>query len=352
MPRREGAIRIAAAKQISRAGNGRARSPSAPPSLRTWDASQESLRNYACKDAQKGNCPRTAVSPPSVYLYGLSQAPLAMHRRRFSFSAPADYKTERKPKGDEKRTCWRMKSNAVHFITSGIVACGLCLCAEAAGAKTNAVEKTVATSVAKVDAAAKTAAEAKAAAEKGGAEAQFRYAEILRDGRGVAKNMKEAAKWTRKAADAGHARAQCQMGLFYINGLGVDRDEDKAVEWLENAAKQNNALAQYNLGIYYARFSDKESVRLALKWLNEAVKQDYADAEYNLAKLYLNPHHPASKEQGAGRRAIQLLRFSAAQGHAGAKEMLEELGCSAPQPQEKSQELRQIERTTLINNVF
>ena len=83
-------------KQISRAGNGMARSPSAPSSLRTWDASQESLRNYACKDAQKGNCPRTAVSPPSVYLYGLSQAPLAMHRRRFSFPAPTDYKTERK----------------------------------------------------------------------------------------------------------------------------------------------------------------------------------------------------------------------------------------------------------------
>lgn len=222
--------------------------------------------------------------------------------------------------------CDQMKNNAVHFITSGIVACCLCLYAEAAGAKTNVVEKTVAASAAKVDDAANAAAEAKAAAEKGGAEAQFRYAEMLRDGRGVAKNMKEAAKWTRKAADADHARAQCQMGLFYMNGLGVDRDEDKAVEWLEKAAKQNQAQAQYNLGIYHARFSDKESVRLALKWLNEAVKQDYADAEYNLAKLYLNPHHPASKEQGAGRRAIQLLRLAAVQSHAGAKSMLNELG--------------------------
>ena len=51
------------AKQFSRAGIGRARSPSAPPLLRTWDASQESTSH---------------------------QAPLAMHRRRFSFSAPAD----------------------------------------------------------------------------------------------------------------------------------------------------------------------------------------------------------------------------------------------------------------------
>ena len=89
---------------------------------------------------------------------------------------------------------------------------------------------------------------------------------------------------------------------------------------------QNHAQAQYNLGIYYAKFSDKTAYQQTLKWLKEAIKQDYADAEYNLAKLYLNPHHPASRERDAGRRAIALLRLAAAQGHAGAKEMLEELG--------------------------
>ena len=190
------------------------------------------------------------------------------------------------------------------------------------------------------------------AAEQNHVEAQFRYGEMLRDGRGVAKSMRESVEWMRKAADAGHARAQCQMGLFYMNGLGVDRDEDKAVEWLEKAAKQNQAQAQYNLGIYHARFSDKESVRLALKWLNEAAKQDYSDAEYNLAKLYLNSHHPASKEQGAGRRAIQLLRLAAAQGHVGAKEMLKELGVDISTSQENLQELKQAERATFINNAL
>ncbi len=168
--------------------------------------------------------------------------------------------------------------------------------------------------------------DARMAAERGDAAAQFRYAEMLRDGRGVRKNMREAVSWTRKAADAGLAAAQCQMGLFYMNGLGVDLDEDKAVEWLEKAAVQNHAQAQYNLGVYYARFSDKKARQMAVKWLNEAAKQDYADAQYNLAKLYLNPHHPASREQGAGRRAISLLRRAAAQGHTGAKEGLKELG--------------------------
>lgn len=189
-------------------------------------------------------------------------------------------------------------------IAVSMAVCGMCLYA-----KTSSANGTVAKVV-----------------EKSDAVAQFRYAEMLRDGRGVAKNVREAVAWTRKAADGGLAAAQCQMGLFYMNGIGVDRDEDKAVEWLEKAAKQNQAQAQCNLGIYHARFSNKESVRLALKWFNEAVTQDYADAEYNLAKLYLNPHHPASKEQGAGRRAIQLLRLAAAQNHAGAKGMLKELG--------------------------
>ena len=189
-------------------------------------------------------------------------------------------------------------------IAVSMAVCGMCLYAKTSSAN-GTVEKVV---------------------EKSDAVAQFRYAEMLRDGRGVAKNVREAVTWTRKAADGGLAAAQCQMGLFYMNGLGVDRDEDKAVEWLNKAAAQNHAQAQYNLGIYYAKFSDKESVRLSMKWLNEAAKQDYADAEYNLAKLYLNPHHPASKEQGAGRRAIQLLRLAAAQNHASAKEMLKELG--------------------------
>ena len=171
---------------------------------------------------------------------------------------------------------------------------------------------------------------AKMLAEKGDTAAQFRYAEMLRDGRGVAKNIREAVTWTRKAAEDGLAAAQCQMGLFYMNGLGVDHDEDKAVEWLNKAAAQHYAQAQYNLGIYYAKFFDRESVRQAVKWLNEAAKQDYADAQYNLAHLYLNPHHPASREQGAGRRAIALLRRAAAQGHAAAKAKLKELGVAAP----------------------
>lgn len=71
--------------------------------MRTWDASQESLRTSLVKTHEERRCP-CAVSPPSVYLYGLSQAPLAMHRRRFSFPAPADVWKGRKLTGRHGRT--------------------------------------------------------------------------------------------------------------------------------------------------------------------------------------------------------------------------------------------------------
>ena len=226
--------------------------------------------------------------------------------------------------------------------TVTLLATVLALCANAAWASVAGDGNATAVAVAR----------ARTLAEKGDAASQFRYAEMLRDGRGVAKNVKEAVKWTRKAADAGHAPAQCQMGLFYMNGLGVDLDEDKAVEWHNKAAAQNHTQAQYNLGIYYAKFSDREARRLALKWLKEAVKGDSADAQYNLAQLYLNPHHPASREQEAGRRAISLLTRAAAQGHAGAKAKLKELGIAVPQSSATADELRQIENATFINNAF
>ena len=226
-----------------------------------------------------------------------------------------------------------MRSLINMSMAASMFVCGMCLCAAETVSNANA------------DA-------TRTAAERGDSAAQFRYAEMLRDGRGVKKNMREAVAWTRKAADAGLAGAQCQMGLFYMNGLGVDRDEDKALEWLNKAAMQNHAQAQYNLGIYYAKFSDKTAYQQTLKWLKEAIKQDYADAEYNLAKLYLNPYHPACREQDAARHAFALLRRAATQNHSGAKKMLKELGGDVPQSQEKVDKLRHVEDATFINNAF
>ena len=92
-------------------------------------------------------------------------------------------------------------------IAASVVACGVCLYAHGVPFTTKTAEKE------------RAVIKAKVVAEKGDAKAQFRYAEKLRDGRSVAKNMREAVVRMRKAADGGLAAAQCQMGLFYMNGL-------------------------------------------------------------------------------------------------------------------------------------
>ena len=59
----------------------------------------------------------------------------------------------------------------------------------------------------------------------------------------------------RKAADQGHANAQLsllRLGLSYALGKGVDRDLVQAASWFRNAADQGHARGQYSLGLCYA----------------------------------------------------------------------------------------------------
>ena len=69
-----------------------------------------------------------------------------------------------------------------------------------------------------------SATDVNSATERGDAAAQFRYAEMLRDGRSVKKNVLEAVVWTRKAADGGHASAQCHMSHMNVKtSYGVSK---------------------------------------------------------------------------------------------------------------------------------
>jgi len=88
---------------------------------------------------------------------------------------------------------------------------------------------------------ASVADEAKALAEKGDAAAQYRYAEMLREGRGVAKNLREAVAWTRKAADGGLAAAQYQMYYSASRDRSAGR---RAIALPNRAAAQGHAGAK------------------------------------------------------------------------------------------------------------
>jgi TPR repeat protein len=67
----------------------------------------------------------------------------------------------------------------------------------------------------------------------------------------VARRYPEAVAAWRKAADQGHARAQNGLGVLYRDGLGVAKDLKQAARWFQAAANNGYAYAMFNLGLAY-----------------------------------------------------------------------------------------------------
>jgi TPR repeat protein len=94
--------------------------------------------------------------------------------------------------------------------------------------------------------------DSKEGAARGDAQSQGMLGFLYANGKGVAKDLNQAAYWYRKAAEQGHADAQISLGLCYFKGQGVEKDEAEAVRWYRKAADQGHSLAQDKLGISYA----------------------------------------------------------------------------------------------------
>ncbi len=124
------------------------------------------------------------------------------------------------------------------------------------------------------------------AAASGDAKAFFEIASRYADGRGVEKDLKQAAKYYAKAADSGFAPAQFRIGSFYEKGLGVERDAGKAKTWYQMAAEQGNSSAMHNLAVLFAMGAsgpvDNDS---AATWFTKAAEFGVKDSQYNLGIL-------------------------------------------------------------------
>jgi TPR repeat protein len=146
----------------------------------------------------------------------------------------------------------------------------------------------------------------KTAAERGDIAAQVRLAGILLDGKAMAKNDVEAAKWFEAAAKRGDAVAQANLGWLYEVGRGVARDATEAVKWYRLAAEKDNPYAQNNLGAMYSRGivhggrNDAEAV----KWYRLAAQAGHARAQNNLGTMYRDgrgvPRNEPRRSSGTG----------------------------------------------------
>ena len=85
-------------------------------------------------------------------------------------------------------------------------------------------------------------------AAQGDVSAQSNLGLLHSMGRGVHKDMVEAAKWYRAAAHQGDETAQCALGCMHLAGDGVPKDSEEACYWFTEAAEQDDEEAQYRLG--------------------------------------------------------------------------------------------------------
>jgi localization factor PodJL len=124
------------------------------------------------------------------------------------------------------------------------------------------------------------------AAASGDPKAMFEIGSRYAEGRGVTKDLAQAATYYTKAADAGFAPAQFRIGSFHEKGLGVERDASKAKTFYQMAAEQGNASAMHNLAVLYAMGAagpaDNDS---AAEWFVKAAEFGIKDSQYNLGIL-------------------------------------------------------------------
>jgi len=107
------------------------------------------------------------------------------------------------------------------------------------------------------------------------------------EGKGVAANFDEAAKWYDRAAQAGVVPALFRLGTFYEKGLSVKKDVDIARRYYMQAAESGNAKAMHNLAVLDADgCGNGANYKNASQWFRKAADRGVADSQYKLGILY------------------------------------------------------------------
>ena len=127
----------------------------------------------------------------------------------------------------------------------------------------------------------------RAAALKGDPTAAYEVGIRFAEGKGVAANYDEAAKWYDRAAQAGVVPAIFRLGTLYEKGLGVTKDSDIARRYYTQAAERGSAKAMHNLAVLDADGGGRgANYTSAAQWFRKAADRGVADSQYNLGILY------------------------------------------------------------------
>ena len=116
--------------------------------------------------------------------------------------------------------------------------------------------------------------------------AQTLLGEIYARGLGVARDEKESARWYGIAAKAGVAEAQFRYALLLLEGKVVERDDATARDLMKAAADAGNPLAAFNYGQMLIQSAPTGGFAEAIGYFRMAADKNVPDAEYALSQLY------------------------------------------------------------------
>ncbi|MBQ4407311.1 MAG: SEL1-like repeat protein [Bacteroidales bacterium] len=174
---------------------------------------------------------------------------------------------------------------------------------------------------------AQAAALYEAAAEQDVVYAQVMLGYMYLCGLGVAEDHKKSVNYFIKAATSGEAIAQWELGKAYETGDGIDQNSSIAMEWYTKAAEQGEPLAQNSIGKYHYNIAENlngdnpDNYAIAVEWFKKAANQNLAEAQYYLGKCYLNgkgveknieraiKYYNAAAMQDYTEAQIEILRF-------------------------------------------
>lgn len=127
----------------------------------------------------------------------------------------------------------------------------------------------------------------RSAALKGDPAAAYEIGLRFAEGKGIAVNLDEAAKWYERAALGGVTPAMFRLGTFYEKGLSVKKNPETARRYYMQAAERGNAKAMHNLAVLDADGGGQgPNYKSAVQWFRKAADHGVADSQFNLGILY------------------------------------------------------------------
>lgn len=137
------------------------------------------------------------------------------------------------------------------------------------------------------------------------------------------KNYISAFKWYEKSARRDYIKAKLRLGDMYYNGWGTMSNPNNAFRWYNEAARNGNLEAQYKLGdMYYNGYGTMQSYIEAFKWFSTSAKNRNTEAQFNLGNMY---YKGLGTEKNYN-EAIRWYREASRHDHAGARQILQQLG--------------------------